>query len=374
MTKNMKSVSRIIERGLSGEELSADELTALLSISDEGARRELHLAANETKVKLWGGRVTYVVNLNLNFTNVCVQHCGFCNFRRDETAPDSYRLTIDECLDRIAHRMPYRITEVAIQAGLEPATPVEFYFTLIREIKGAFPKLHIHAYSPEEIAYLNERSGESYEDIIERLREAGLGSMPGTAAEILVDSVRRKLCAEKIMTGDWCRIVETAHSAGVRTTSTMMYGHIEKIEDRAEHLRVLREVQRRTGGFTEFIGLPFVPLKAPIALRRNLKGPSRDETLDLIAASRLFFGTELPHIQAVPWVKRGLQDAIASLRCGADDLGGTLIEEKISRASGANHGSYVPATKLAASIIAEGLRPVERTTLYSEVKEELEAA
>lgn len=362
------SIDQIIEHGLRGEELSPAELASLLGAEDEGACRALYAAANEGKRRLWGDRVTYVVNLNLNFTNICVQHCGFCNFRRDEKDEDAYRMTIDDCLERIAQRLHLNITEVTIQGGLDLRTPVEFYFDLVREIKRAFPRLHVHAYSPEEIAFLHERSGTPYAEIIERLAHAGLGSMPGTAAEILVDEVRRRLCGEKVMSDEWCKIVETAHRAGVRTTSTMMYGHIETIAQRAEHLARLLAVQRRTGGFTEFIGLPFVAAKAPIAIRRGLGGPSAREALNTIAAARLFFRHELPHVQAIAWVKRGLDEAVASLRCGADDLGGTLIEEKISRASGAAHGSYVPAAELIKRIEGEGLRPAQRTTLYHEME------
>lgn len=362
----MPHIEDIIKRSLDGAELSSADLLAMLGETDEGACRAMRAAANEYKHRLWAERVTYIVNLNLNFTNVCVQHCGFCNFRRDEKDADAYRLSVDDCLAHIARHLPLGITEVTIQGGLDLHTPIEFYFTLVREIKGAFPHVHIHAYSPEEIAFLHERSGMAHAHIIERLRAAGLGSMPGTAAEILVDSVRRRLCNEKVMSDEWCAIVETAHRAGIPTTATMMYGHIETIAERAQHLNRLREVQRRTKGFTEFIQLPFVAAKAPIAIRRGLRGPVSADTLNLTAVSRLFFRDELPHIQAVAWVKRGLDEAIASLHCGADDLGGTLIEEKISRASGADHGSYVPAAELRARISAENLRPVQRTTLYKE--------
>ncbi len=361
----MVNVANVIEQSLAGEELSRADVTALLGERDAGACREMYAAANQMKNDLLGNRVTYVINLNLNFTNVCVQHCGFCNFRRDEADADSYRMTVEDCLRHIANHLSYGITEVTIQGGLDAKMPVDFYYTLVREIKRAFPEIHIHAFSPEEIAFISERSGESYGRIIERLREAGLGTMPGTAAEILVDDVRRRLCHEKVMSDEWCKIVETAHRAGVRSTSTMMYGHIETIEQRAEHLLRLLGVQRRTGGFTEFIQLPFVSANAPIAIRRGLKSPERREMMNTVAASRLLFRRELPHVQAVAWVKRGLDEAAASLHCGADDLGGTLIEEKISRAAGADHGSYVPASDLRARIEREGLRPAQRTTLYS---------
>jgi FO synthase subunit 2 len=195
----VSEIERIIESSSRGDDLSQTDLAVLLAARDEGACRLMYQAADELKQALWGKRVTYVVNLNLNWTNVCVQHCGFCNFRRDEKDADAYRLTIDECLEQIAGRLSLGITEVTIQGGLDARTPAHFYYTLVREIKQAFPSLHIHAFSPEEIAYLHERSDEPYARIIERLRAAGLGTMPGTAAEILVDDVRRHLCNEKVM-------------------------------------------------------------------------------------------------------------------------------------------------------------------------------
>jgi len=362
-------INDILNRSGADEEFSRRELVALLGADDSGECRELYAAANDMKHDLWGERVTYVVNLNLNWTNVCVQHCGFCNFRRNEADADSYRLTLDDCLTHIAAHLSYGITEVTIQGGLDVHTPVEFYFDLVQETKRAFPRIHIHAFSPEEIAFLGERTCWTFARIIERLKKAGLGSMPGTAAEILVDRVRKSLCAEKVMSDEWCEIVETAHRAGVPTTATMMYGHIETVEDRAEHLLRLLDVQRRTGGFTEFIQLPFVAANAPIAIKRGLNSPRTVEAMNLIAVSRLLFRDELPHIQAVAWVKRGLDEAVGSLRCGADDLGGTLIEEKISRAAGASHGSYVPATELRARIQREGFVPAERTTLYQIIED-----
>lgn len=369
----MNDISGIIEKSARGDGISQQEIARLLAARDDGACREIYAAADEQKRRLWGERVTFVVNLNLNWTNVCVQHCGFCNFRRDDGDADAYRLSLEQCLEHIARRLSYGITEVTIQGGLDMGTPVDFYYTLVTEIKRAFPTIHIHAFSPEEIAFLHERSGETYARIIERLRAAGLGSMPGTAAEILVDEVRHRLCAEKVMSDDWCEIVETAHRAGIRTTSTMMYGHIETIEQRAGHLLRLLAVQRRTGGFTEFIQLPFVAARAPIAIKRGLRSPETREALNTVAVSRIVFRDELPHIQAVAWVKRGLDEAVASLHCGADDLGGTLIEEKITRAAGADFGSYVPASELRARIEREGFRPVQRTTLYDEVERDARA-
>lgn len=367
----MSQIDRVIERSSNGDGLSQADLAALLAERDEGACRQMYQAASESKHALWGTRVTYVVNLNLNWTNVCVQHCGFCNFRRSEHEADAYRMTLDQCLAHIARHLSYNITEVTIQGGLDLKTPVEFYYDLVRETKRAFPHIHVHAFSPEEIAFLRERTGDSYARIIERLRDAGLGSMPGTAAEILVDNVRRRLCNEKVMSDEWCEIVETAHRAGVRTTSTMMYGHIETMDERAEHLLRLQAVQRRTGGFTEFIQLPFVAARAPIAIRRGLQSPQTRETMNVTAAARLLFRDELPHIQAVAWVKRGLNEAVQSLHCGADDIGGTLIEERISRSAGASHGSYVPAAEFCARIRREGFTPVERTTLYSVVEHDV---
>lgn len=355
---------KIIAKALARDDLTIGEVAALLDVRDDGACRELYKAADNLKRVLWGERVTYVVNLNLNWTNHCEQHCGFCNFRRDPGATDAYRMTLDECLAHIARHLDYGITEVTMQGGLDPRVSVEFYYDLVAAVKSTFPQIHIHAFSPEEIFYLHERSGETIRRIIERLQSLGLGSMPGTAAEILSDDVRRRLCAQKVTANEWCDTVETAHRAGVPTTCTMMYGHIETLEQRAEHLLRLLEVQRRTGGFTEFIQLPFVAANAPITIKRGLKSPQTGEAMKVTAVARLLFRRELPHIQAVAWVKRGLDEAVASLHCGADDIGGTLIEERISQAAGATHGSYVPAAELRRRIETEGLQAVERTTLY----------
>ena len=366
----MTAFDCILNKSLAGDCLTDKELTLLLDARDAGECRALYSAADELKRRLWGARVTYVVNLNLNWTNHCEQHCGFCNFRRDAGESDAYRLTLDECLDHINRHVSLGITEVTMQGGLDADVPVKFYYDLVRAVKNSFPHIHIHAFSPEEIFYLHERSGEAVARIIERLRNLGLGSMPGTAAEILVDGVRRKLCAQKVMADEWCAVVETAHSLGVRTTCTMMYGHIETVAERTAHMLRLLAVQRRTGGFTEFIQLPFVAANAPIAIKRGLHSPATREALNVTAAARLLFREELPHIQAIAWVKRGLDEAVASLHCGADDIGGTLIEERISRAAGANHGSYVPAVELQRRIEAEGLQPVERTTLYGSITTE----
>jgi FO synthase subunit 2 len=254
----------IIGKALGADELNVAEVAALLDARDEGACRELYAAADSLKRELWGERVTYVVNLNLNWTNHCEQHCGFCNFRRDAGAPDAYRMTLDECLAHIARHLDYGITEVTMQGGLDPQVSVEFYYDLVRAVKGAFPQIHIHAFSPEEIFYLHERSGESPKRIIERLQALGLGSMPGTAAEILSDDVRRRLCAQKVTAGEWCDVVETAHRAGVPTTCTMMYGHIETIEQRAGHLLRLLEVQRRTVGLRNLFNFRLSPPTRPL--------------------------------------------------------------------------------------------------------------
>jgi FO synthase subunit 2 len=203
-----KRYGEIIERSLAGRELTRADVAALLSEKDEVACREMYQAADELKRTLWADRITYVINLN--FANICVQHCGFCNFRRSEKDVDAYRMTLDDCLEHINKRLALKITEVTIQGGLDQRTSVDLYYTLVREIKRAFPQLHIHAISHEEIAFLHERSGESYAKIIERFHKVGLGSMPGTAAEILVDDVRRHLCNEKVMSDEWCKIVETA--------------------------------------------------------------------------------------------------------------------------------------------------------------------
>ncbi len=357
-----------------GDPLTVADAETLLGATDADDRMAIYAAADALKRKLWGDRVTYVVNLNLNFTNICELHCTFCAFRRTGQERDAYTHAIDDVVTKVGHyAQSYGISEVTIQGGINPNLPVSYYFDLMRELKRAYPDIHLHAYSPQEIAHIQDVSGRSLASIFEELKAAGHGSLCGTAAELLVEPVRSRICPEKISAARWVEIVSAAHRAGTRSTSTMMFGHLETLADRAGHLDVLRNLQRDTGGFTEFIPLPFIAPVAPLGRATDRQGPDDDAVLLMIAVSRLFFGDLIEHIQ-LGWVKRGIAMAARSLHCGADDIGGTLLEEEISNSAGSAFGAYTAVADLAETVRREGFVPVQRTTLYSvQVKRDQES-
>lgn len=363
----MPVLASILDAAVRFEPLSPRAALQLLTTTDPAARRDVWAAADECRRALTGDTATYVVNLNLNFTNICALHCTFCAFRREADARDAYAHGVEAVVAKVVrYRAQYAVTEVTIQGGLNPALPVGYYFDLLRELKRACPDVHLHAYSPQEIDFIQQRSGWSLGRVFDELRDAGQGTLCGTAAEILVEPTRRKICPEKISTARWLEIVRAAHRAGTRSTATMLFGHIESLADRATHLHRLRTLQRETGGFTEFIPLPFIAAKSPLGRAVGRREIDDDDVLHTLAVARLFFGRELPHLQ-LGWVKRGLATAQRSLRCGADDIGGTLLEEEISNRAGSRFGSYVPAERLAAAIREVGLTPIQRTTTYGRV-------
>ncbi len=358
------SIATVLNRAESGASLSVADAETLLGATDPDDRAAIFAAANAFKEKLWGDRVTYVVNLNLNFTNICELHCTFCAFRRNAGERDAYAHAIDEVVEKVGkYRRSHDISEVTIQGGINPNLPVSYYFDLMRELKRAFPEIHLHAYSPQEIAHIQEVSGRSLPSIFEELKAAGHGSLCGTAAELLVEPVRSRICPEKISASRWLEIVGTAHRTGTPSTSTMMFGHLEALNDRARHLDILRNLQHETGGFTEFIPLPFIAPVAPLGRATARREPADEDVLLMVAVARLFFGAAIPHVQ-LGWVKRGVAMAARSLRCGADDIGGTLLEEEISNRAGSAFGAYTSATDLAATVFKEGLVPARRNTLY----------
>jgi FO synthase len=260
-------------------------------------------------------------------------------------------------------------TEICMQSGLQPALDLDYYEDLFTRVKDRWPALHLHALSPEEMRYIAEVSSRPVEYCIERLRDAGLGTMPGTAAEILVDEVRAVICPEKLSTDDWVSVMRAAHRAGVRTTSTVMFGHVENWDHRIEHLRVIRDLQRETGGFTEFVLLPFQVERNALGRHYGIrKSPTLDEVLRYTAIARLYFGADIPNIQS-SWVKLGPDGVAETLRWGANDFGGTLMEESISRASGADHGQNLEAMAIEGWIREAGRTPRERTTTYGAVTE-----
>lgn len=314
--------------------------------------------ANLLREKSCGDEVSFVINRNINFTNRCIGSCKFCAFRRSV----GYSLSLEEILVRVADAEGKGATEICLQGGLSPGMAVEDYCEILEAIHSDFPRMHLHAYSPMEVLHMSRNSSISIKDSLQELKMSGLCSMPGTAAEILVDSIRRKICPEKLSTDEWCSIIETAHTLNIPTTSTMLYGHIESMEDRIRHLDVLAGIQRRTHGFTEFVLLPFMPgnnALGPMTLQR----PDLLEHLKMHAISRIALYPLITNIQA-SWVKLGREIAGATLNWGVNDLGGTLMEESISRSAGATEAQYISADDLRSLISSQGRIAVQRTTLY----------
>lgn len=330
---------------------------------------QLQPAADRLRQELVGDTVTYVVNRNVNISNVCVGTCKFCGFRRGSiNAKGAYFHDHDTVFAKIEDAVQRGATEVCMQSGLTPELNLSFYDSLFREIKERWPTLHLHALSPEEIRYISQESGRSVEDVLRQLRDAGLGTLPGTAAEILVEEVRRILCPEKLTTDEWVDIVKTAHRVGIRTTSTIMYGHIETPWHRLRHLEVIRNLQRETGGISEFVLLPFQVQNNTLGKYFGIREPlTLEDSLRFTAYCRLYFGSDIPNIQT-SWVKLGPQGVAESLRWGANDFGGTLMEESITRMSGADHGQNLDREEIEAAIRSVGRTPIERDTLYREVK------
>jgi len=327
---------------------------------------DLAPAADTLRRELVGDVVTYVVNRNINFTNICTGSCRFCAFRRSARSRGAYLYTLEEMVERARGAMEIGATEVCIQGGLHPELGLDFYTGILRALKGSFPGLHIHAFSPMEVLWITQRTGLSLDYVLSALRESGLDSMPGTAAEILDDEVRRRLCPEKLTTAQWIEVVTAAHRLGIRTTATMMFGHIETWQHRVRHLEVLRNIQKDTGGFTELVLLPFMPGQTPLARRYALQPVPLEDVLKVTAYCRLYLGKDLPNIQN-SWVKIGIEGVKRSLGCGANDFGGTLMDESISRCAGAGHGEYLSAQAIEEAIRQAGRVPVQRDTLYRPV-------
>ena len=361
------ALSAVLERSLSGERPGRAALEVLLAA--RGDEVEVVAAvADELRRRAVGDRVTYVVNRNVNYTNHCVHRCGFCAFSRGardvagREAP--FLLAVEEIARRAAEAQEQGATEVCLQGGIHPAFTGDFYVEVVRAVKAAAPGIHVHAFSPQEVWQGAESLGVPVGDFLRCLKEAGLGSLPGTAAEILDDGIRRVLCPDKISTARWVEVVVAAHRLGIPTTATMMFGHVDSPASWARHLAVVRHIQEETGGFTEFVPLPFVHMEAPIYRQgRARPGPTWDEVVLVHAVARLAFDGLIPNLQA-SWVKLGLEGAAALLRAGVNDLGGTLMDEGISRAAGAAHGAGVTPGAMEEAIRAAGRVPAERTTLY----------
>ncbi len=356
-----------IAKGRDGAELSEDELTALFSETRPEAVEEMRVAADELRAELHGDRATFVVNRNINFTNICIVGCAFCGFGQGKRSPDAYEVSEEDFAARIEEAVEFGATELCMQGGIHPDLTLEEYGKWLRLAKEVAPQLHLHAYSPMEVHYMCERSGKRPGDVFEYLLECGLGSTPGTAAEVLDDGVRQRISPNKLPAERWVEIIEASHRAGLRSTSTVMFGHIEEPRELARHMRVVRALQERTGGITEFVPLSFIPFNTMLGRTHGIEEIAMADNLKHTAAFRLALGRTIPNLQA-SWVKMGLEGATEALRWGVNDLGGTLMEENISRMAGSQHGVRLEPEQLIAAARAAGREPAQRTTLYEIVE------
>ena len=365
---------RAIEKGRRGEPLSAEELTALFAERRPEVIEEMRRAADELRHELAGETVTFVVNRNINVSNICTVGCAFCGFGQSRRSPDAYEHSEEEFAQRIEEAVIAGATEICIQSGIHPDWALEDYEHWLRFARELAPELHLHAYSPMEVAHMSDVSGLAPRKVFERLRDAGLGSTPGTAAEVLHDGVRERISPNKLPVARWVEIIEASHAEGLRSTATVMFGHIEEPWELAEHMRVVRDLQERTGGFTEFVPLSFIPFHTLLGRTHGVEEISREENLKHTAAFRLALGKTVPSLQA-SWVKMGLDAATEALHWGVNDLGGTLMEESISRMAGSYHGVRLEPEDLIAAAHRAGRPAAERTTLYEiRCRHELPAA
>jgi FO synthase len=356
-------IARILARALEGAELGFDDGVTLGGVQG-GDLLALVKVADEMRRRTVGEAITYVVNRNLNFTNICIVGCAFCGFSRGPKAKDAYFHSTETLLQKSREAAALGATEVCIQGGLPRDLKGAYYADLLRAIHAALPDLHLHAYSPMEISYGVEKTGLSLTEHLLSLKEAGLGSIPGTAAEILDDSVRGDLSPNKLHVQRWIEVIRTAHGLGIPSTSTMMYGHTETPAHWVRHMLLLRDIQKETGGFTEFVPLGFIHSETRLYQKGGARaGASFAEDLIVHALARLMLNAHIPNLQ-VSWVKLGFEGALACLEAGANDFSGTLMEESISKAAGADYGESVEPGELRAMIRSVGRIPAERYTTY----------
>ncbi len=354
---------RAISKAREGRTLSADELTALFAETRPEVIEEIRWAADGLRRELAGDTVTFVVNRNINVSNICTVGCAFCGFGQSRRSPDAYEHSEEEFARRVHEAVEFGATEICIQSGIHPDWRLADYEKWLRVAKQLAPQLHLHAYSPMEVAHMCDVSGLAPRAVFDRLREAGLGSTPGTAAEVLHDGVRERISPNKLPVARWVEIIEASHAEGIRSTVTVMFGHIEEPWELAEHMRVVRELQERTGGFTEFVPLSFIPFHTLLGRTHGVEEISPAENLKHTAVFRLALGRTIPNLQA-SWVKMGLEAATEALHWGVNDLGGTLMEESISRMAGSYHGSRLEPGDLIDAAHRGGRPAAERTTLY----------
>jgi FO synthase subunit 2 len=356
---------KILEESLDNP-ISSEDALYLMNVKGQDITALL-LAADIVRKKIVGDKVTFLENRNINFTNVCVGTCGFCAFKRDEKDEDAFFMSVDEIVDIAKKEYENGAKEFCIQGGLHKDIDIYFYEDILREVKKACPNVHIHAFSPMELYYGSKKAEISLRDGLKLLKKVGLGTTPGTAAEILNDEVRKIICPTKLSTQEWIEVITTIHDVGIKTTATMMYGHIDTAENRIEHLNIIRNIQKETGGFTEFVPLSFMHEKAPLFLEGKAQtGATGTEDLKVYAISRLMFHNDLKNIQS-SWVKLGFKFAQVSLLAGANDLGGTLGEENISKSAGASFGVKTEVSNLKKIIENIGRTPALRDTLYENI-------
>jgi FO synthase len=369
-------IERIVESAIEGHGIDEAQIVTLFKARGPDVEY-ICRRADDLRRMVNGDEVTFVCNRNINYTNICAYKCSFCAFSKGRGADSlrgaPYDLDLGEVARRASEAVSRGATEVCMQGGIHPAYTGETYLSLLRAVSTAEPGLHIHAFSPLEVRHGASTLGLPVETYLGMLKDAGLGSLPGTAAEILDDEVRQVICPDKLTTGEWLETVEAAHRVGLRTTATIMFGHVERPEHWARHLLAVRDVQARTGGFTEFVPLPFVPMEAPMGLRGDCRvGPTFREVRLMHALARLALHPHITSIQA-SWVKLGTAGVMACLAGGVNDLGGSLMDESISRAAGAAHGQELSPLEMEALIRKLGRVPRQRTTLYGDVDTEIAA-
>jgi 5-amino-6-(D-ribitylamino)uracil---L-tyrosine 4-hydroxyphenyl transferase len=373
---DITTIDRILDRALQGDDISTADALLLLTQADPARIEQIRTAADRLRQIQVGDTVTYVINRNINFTNICEQHCSFCAFRRDEGTEGAFWLSTEQILAKAAAAVELAATEICMQGGLHPGAKIggrslTYYVELVTAIKTTFPQIHLHAFSPQEVEFIARQDGLSYADVIIALQKAGVGSMPGTAAEVLDDAIRRVICPEKIDSATWIEIVTTAHRLGMPTTSTMLAGHIETPSQQIAHFDRLKQIQqqaitdRSPTRITEFIILPFVGESAPAPLRSRVgrDQPILADNLLLTAVARIFLGNYIPNHQP-SWVKLGLEGAKTALTWGCNDLGGTLMEEHITTMAGAKGGTCLSVEDLQGAIRSIDRTCRQRSTLY----------
>ena len=361
-----REISAILDRALDEQLLSVDDAAALLTATGRDFLATC-LVADELRRRAVGDVVTYVVNRNINFTNVCIKRCGFCAFSRDYRQEAGYLLPDWEIARRAKEAWDLGATEVCIQAGLPPKMGGWLYVNLCKTLKKVLPDLHIHGFSPEEVLYGATRSRVRIREYLQALKEAGVGSLPGTSAEILVQDVRDRIARGRITVEQWLEVIRSAHELGIPTTATIMFGHVESALEDAQHLALIRDIQRETGGFTEFVPLGFVYWEAPMYHLQTVdgvrQGPTGREVVAMHAVSRIMLNPYIKNIQ-VSWVKEGPKLSQLCLDAGANDLGGTLMNESISTSAGAAYGQLVRPSEFRKMIRDAGRVPAERHTTY----------